>query len=45
LSERFSFDKKDQYIPTTEELKVEAKKIKYSFPPHSFTQIKVNMKD
>lgn len=45
LSERFSFDKKDQYIPTTEELKVEAKKIKYSFPPHSFTQIKVNMKE
>jgi len=44
LDERFTFDKQDEYKPVTEEIKVEGNKISYSFPPHSFTQIKVEVK-
>ena len=39
LTEPFTFDKQDKYIPVTKGLKVEGNKITYSFPPHSFTQI------
>jgi alpha-N-arabinofuranosidase len=35
------FDKQDQYIPVSNEVKIEKGKITYSFPPHSFVQIKI----
>ena len=44
LTEPFTFDKRDQYVPQTEEVKVEGNKISYSFPAHSFTQIVVQNK-
>jgi alpha-N-arabinofuranosidase len=44
LTEPFAFDKKDQYIPATKEVPVSNNKITYSFPAHSFTQIKVSVK-
>ena len=45
LTEPFSFDKQEQYKPVTKELKLEANKISYSFPAHSFTQIKVKISE
>ena len=39
----YVFDKQQQYIPVTTELKVKGNKIVYSFPAHSFTQIKVKV--
>jgi alpha-N-arabinofuranosidase len=44
LTEPFTFDKRDQYVPQTKEIKVEGNEISYSFPPHSFTQIVVKNK-
>jgi alpha-N-arabinofuranosidase len=44
LDEVFTFDKRDQYIPETKEFSVKGNKLTYSFPPHSFTQIKVGVK-
>jgi alpha-N-arabinofuranosidase len=44
LEEPFTFDKQEQYIPVTKEIKVEGNKLSYSFPAHSFTQIKVGVK-
>jgi alpha-N-arabinofuranosidase len=44
LDDAFTFDKKSQYVPVAKEIKTEKNKINYSFPPHSFTQIKVVMK-
>jgi alpha-L-arabinofuranosidase len=44
IYEDFTFDKKEEYIPKTAELSVEGKKITYSFPAHSFVQIKVKIK-
>jgi alpha-N-arabinofuranosidase len=43
LDEPFTYDKKDQYAPVIKEIKVEGNKISYSFPAHSFTQIKVKI--
>ena len=43
LKENFTFDKQDQYKPTVKEIKIEKDKLTYSFPPHSFTQIKVEL--
>src|SRR5579859_6120500 len=37
----FSFDKQSQYVPASEPVKMNSNKLLYSFPPHSFTQIKV----
>jgi alpha-N-arabinofuranosidase len=45
LNDQFSFDKQKEYIPVTKEVKIEKKKIIYSFPAHSFTQIKIEMKN
>ncbi len=45
LKELFTFDKQEQYIPVTKEIKVEGNKILCSFPAHSFTQIKVEIKN
>ncbi len=44
LTEAFTFDKQDQYVPTTRQVKIEGTKINYSFPAHSFTQIVVGNK-
>jgi alpha-N-arabinofuranosidase len=44
LNEVFTFDKQDQYKPVVKEIKTEKNKISYSFPAHSYTQIKVVMK-
>ncbi|MDP4189400.1 MAG: alpha-L-arabinofuranosidase C-terminal domain-containing protein [Bacteroidota bacterium] len=41
LYDSFTFDKKGQYLPVTKELKVEKNKLSFSFPAHSFTQIKI----
>jgi alpha-N-arabinofuranosidase len=43
LDEPFAFDKQDQYKPVTKELEVNGNRISCSFPPHSFTQIKVKV--
>src|SRR5690348_11097038 len=45
LTDPFTFDKRDQYAPVTKEVPISNNKITYSFPAHSFTQIKVNVKE
>lgn len=45
LTMPFSFDKREQYLPVSREVPVSNNKITYSFPPHSFTQIKVSVKE
>ena len=45
LEEPFAYDKQDQYKPVVKEIEVKGDKITYSFPPHSFTQIKVKVKE
>jgi len=44
IYEDFTFDKKEEYVLITNELPVEGKKMTYSFPAHSFVQIKVKIK-
>jgi alpha-N-arabinofuranosidase len=44
LDETFTFDKQSQYVPVSNAIKTEKTKISYTFPPHSYTQIKVVMK-
>jgi alpha-N-arabinofuranosidase len=44
IYENFTFDKKEEYIPATKELPAQGNKLTYSFPPHSFVQIKVKLK-
>jgi alpha-N-arabinofuranosidase len=39
----YTFDEQKQYIPVTKELSVKGNKIVYSFPAHSFTQIKIKI--
>jgi len=41
LKDPFRYEKQDQYIPDKEEINTNKKKMIYSFPPHSFTQIKI----
>ncbi|HTX17128.1 MAG TPA: alpha-L-arabinofuranosidase C-terminal domain-containing protein [Bacteroidota bacterium] len=43
LDEPFAFDKQDQYKPVTKEVKVDGNQMTCSFPPHSFTQIRVRV--
>ena len=43
LRENFSFDKQSGYRPVTKEVKLVGNKLSLSLPPHSFTQIKVNV--
>ena len=43
LNETFTYDKKEQYIPISKPVKIEKGKITYSFPAHSFVQIKIAM--
>ena len=44
LDEPFTFDKQEQYKPVSKEIAVQGNKLSYSFPAHSFTQIKVGVK-
>ena len=44
LKDQFSFDKQIQYGPVVKEVSDDNNKITYSFPPHSFTQIKISIK-
>jgi alpha-N-arabinofuranosidase len=44
LEEPFTYDKQEQYKPVTKEISVNGNKTTCSFPPHSFTQIKANIK-
>jgi alpha-N-arabinofuranosidase len=41
LKDAFTYDKQSQYTPVVKEVPVDNNKITYSFPAHSFTQIKV----
>ena len=43
LKETFSFDKQGQYIPVVKEVQVDKNKLTWTFPPHSFTQIKIGV--
>jgi len=43
LKAPFEFDKRNQYLPVTKEVKVNGNKLSFTFPPHSFTQIKVGV--
>jgi alpha-L-arabinofuranosidase len=44
LNDQFTYDNAGQYIPVTKEVKTEGDKFSYSFPPHSYTQIKIIVK-
>ena len=44
LTEPFSYDKRDSYAPKSEPVKMDKNKLTFSFPAHSFTQIKVSVK-
>jgi len=44
LQEAFSFDKQNEYIPVKNEVETKSSMLLYTFPPHSFTQIKILMK-
>jgi alpha-N-arabinofuranosidase len=39
----FTFDKQSQYAPVTKDVAVIDNKLSFTFPPHSFTQIKVGV--
>jgi len=43
LDEAFTIDKQAQYIPMVKEIATENNKMTCSFPPHSFTQIKMKV--
>lgn len=43
LEEPFTPDKQEQYKPVIKDAKVDGNKITCSFPPHSFTQVRVNV--
>ncbi|MBA7539388.1 Intracellular exo-alpha-(1-_5)-L-arabinofuranosidase [subsurface metagenome] len=44
LEDPFTFDQQGQYIPVKKEIEIEKNEFSYSFPAHSFTQIKVALK-
>ncbi len=43
LNAAFTFDKQSQYAPVIKDVKVSDNKLSFTFPPHSFTQIKVGI--
>ena len=45
LLEPFTFDRQAQYVPVEKEVNIENNKITYSFAPHSFTQIKIALRN
>jgi alpha-N-arabinofuranosidase len=44
INDPFSFDQQSQYIPVTKEIETKENKMTCTFPPHSFTQIKIAVK-
>ena len=44
LQEAFSFDKQNDYIPVKKNIATKGNMLLYTFPPHSFTQIKIALK-
>lgn len=43
LREPFSYDERDQYRPEVRELKTGQNTVSFTFPPHSFTQIRIGL--
>jgi alpha-L-arabinofuranosidase len=43
LDEPFAFDKQASYVPVVKEIETGKNKLRYTFPPHSFTQLKVTV--
>jgi alpha-N-arabinofuranosidase len=43
LQAAFTFENRELYKPVVKSVQVAGNKLSYSFPPHSFTQIKVNI--
>jgi len=43
LKANFSFDRQKEYIPVTNGVSTKGDRLNFSFPPHSFTQIKVSI--
>ena len=41
LKAAFEYDKQSQYKPVIKEVSSSGNKLTYTFPPHSFTQIKI----
>lgn len=39
----FAFEKQAEYVPVTKDVRLNGNKIFFTFPPHSFTQIKVSV--
>jgi alpha-N-arabinofuranosidase len=44
MQEAFTFDKQQEYVPVKTSIDTKNNKLTYSFPPHSFTQIKIILK-
>ena len=44
LQDPFTFEKQAQYMPVVKEIQTDNDKISWSFPAHSFTQIRVGMR-
>ena len=44
LDEPFAFDRQEQYKPVTNNVDTDGNRMSCSFPPHSFTQIRVKVK-
>jgi alpha-N-arabinofuranosidase len=44
LNEPFVFDRRESYKPLTKEIRAEGNTLTFSFPAHSFTQIKAGLK-
>jgi alpha-N-arabinofuranosidase len=40
----YTYDKRNEYVPVSKKIKVKGDKFTYSFPAHSFTQIRVKIK-
>jgi alpha-N-arabinofuranosidase len=45
LTAPFTIEKRDQYLPAIKEINIERNTMSFSFPPHSFTQIKAEVKE
>ena len=45
LNAVFTFEKQKEYIPVIKEIEIKGDKISFSFPAHSFTQIKAEVKN
>jgi len=45
IMETFTYDKRNDYLPIIKQLNADKNKLKLSFLPHSFTQIKVELKN